>query len=96
MWVSASFCNRVTKVFVTDWSWARWLCDLTFSYVRKEERTSLLPQHVKVTSHTIDFNNTKDIANIEHVTRKIREVVKKEKLTNNLNILGDTQSLPSI
>lgn len=39
--------------------------------VRKEEAASLLSQHVRKTSLTIDFDSTKVIAKIEQRTRGI-------------------------
>lgn len=64
--------------------------------VRKDEKTSSLAQHVKETSHTIDFSNTKLLANIEYTkTRIIREAIEIEKHPNNLNSRDDTQRLPT-
>lgn len=52
--------------------------------VIREEATSLLI-HVQTTSHIVDFERSKVVANIEHSTRTIREIIEIEKRTNNLN-----------
>lgn len=63
--------------------------------VRKDEKTSSLAQHVRTTSHRIDFDNTRMVANIEHYTSRItREAIEIEKRPQNLNKRDDTQRLP--
>ncbi|KAF2892433.1 hypothetical protein ILUMI_13739 [Ignelater luminosus] len=48
--------------------------------VQRNEKTSSLAQHAKATSHTINFENTRSIANIEHKTKRIiREAIEIEK-----------------
>lgn len=64
--------------------------------VRKNEKTSSLAQHVSATSHNIDFQNTKVLANIEHLkSRIIREAIEIEKRPDNMNSRDDTQRLPA-
>ncbi|KAK5638722.1 hypothetical protein RI129_013017 [Pyrocoelia pectoralis] len=49
--------------------------------VKKDQKTSSLAQHVKSTAHTINFEKTRMIKNIEHTTaRIIREAIEIEKL----------------
>ena len=64
--------------------------------VAKDERTSSLAQHVKATGHTIEFEKTKILANIEQKTKRIiREAIEIEKRPRNLNTRDDTQRLPA-
>lgn len=63
--------------------------------VRNHQTTSSLFQHMKATGHSIDFDNTKMLANIEHYkSRTIREAIEIEKRPQNLNKRDDTQRLP--
>ncbi|KAK4887865.1 hypothetical protein RN001_004136 [Aquatica leii] len=65
--------------------------------VIKQESTSSLAEHVRKTSHEINFDETKVIANVEHKTKRIiREAVEIEKLPNSLNTRDDTQRLPTV
>ncbi|KAK4873011.1 hypothetical protein RN001_015040 [Aquatica leii] len=64
--------------------------------VIKQESTSSLAEHVRKTSHEINFDETKVIANVEHKTKRIiREAIEIEKLPNSLNTRDDTQRLPT-
>ena len=65
--------------------------------VKKQEPASSLAQHVSLTSHTIDFENTRMITAIEKkTTRIIREAIEIEKRTNCMNTRDDAQRLPRI
>lgn len=65
--------------------------------VRQGLSTSSLAQHVKLTGHSIDFENAKTIANIEHLTCRVaREAIEIEKRPNCMNVRDDSIRLPAI
>lgn len=61
--------------------------------IRNKQTTSALFQHFQDTGHTIDFENTKQVACIKHYrTRTIREAIEIEK-SGHLNRRDDAQNI---